>query len=106
MIVKRKFLFFCMIFVANAAFCQFSPKKKGKLFMYNEDASANVPFFSNNNFIKEVIPANFSISQIGFFCKKEWKFESSTKIPFRFRLGDVQSCDRLEGKKGAVLPPR
>ena len=46
-----------------------------------------------------VLPANFSCTQLGFFCKKEMKFESATKIPLRFRLGSLQYNDWMEGKK-------
>ena len=51
------------------------------------------------NRFKTYLPANFYITQIGFFCKQEIKFEKITKIPFRFRLGSVEECDRMEGKR-------
>lgn len=46
-----------------------------------------------------VLPANFYMQQLGFICKKEWAIEKATKIPFRFRLGSLQQCNYLEGKK-------
>jgi hypothetical protein len=49
-----------------------------------------------------VVPASFSTSQWGFFCRQELKWEKTIKVPFRFRLGSVQQCDRLEGKRVAV----
>ncbi|MCP9752962.1 hypothetical protein [Ferruginibacter sp. HRS2-29] len=49
-----------------------------------------------------VIPANFYSTNLGFFCKKEWKIEKATKIPFRFRLGSVQYVDYLEGKPNSI----
>ncbi|MEP7164989.1 MAG: hypothetical protein ABI741_09845 [Ferruginibacter sp.] len=52
-----------------------------------------------------IVPAYFSCTQLGFFCKKEWKFESATKIPLRFRLGSLQYNDWLEGKKNAGILP-
>ncbi len=45
-----------------------------------------------------VIPQNFTASHLPFFCDKEWKLEKVTKIPFRFRLGSVAYCDKMEGK--------
>lgn len=44
------------------------------------------------------LPANFSVQQLPFFCDKEYKLEKATKIPFRFRLGSVAYCDKMEGK--------
>jgi len=54
-----------------------------------------------------VLPQNFYCSQLGFFCKQELKFESVTKIPFKFRLGSIQYNDWMEGKINAgILPVR
>ena len=43
-------------------------------------------------------PANLYYLQSGFFCKREWEFEKTTHIPFRFRLGSLADCNALEGK--------
>lgn len=47
------------------------------------------------------IRPDFYAANLGFFCKQEIKFEKSTKISFKFRLGSVQQCDWLEGKQNA-----
>ena len=95
---KRIILFFCMIFVANATFCQLSLNKvPGNSLKYTGS------FTDNRNIFKNILPGNFYVSQLGFFCKKEWKFESATKIPLRIRIGTLQYCDWLEGKKNATL---
>ncbi len=36
---------------------------------------------------------------LAFFCRLELKIEKTTKFPVKFRLGDVEYVDRLEGKR-------
>ncbi len=93
-----------MIFAGKGAFCQLT-------YTYFPSDSLDRPsvFFSKTGIgqqkIPTVLPADFYCSQLGFFCKKEWKFESVTKIPLRFRLGSLQYNDWLEGKKNAGIIP-
>ncbi|HTF27235.1 MAG TPA: hypothetical protein VK625_00245 [Flavitalea sp.] len=42
---------------------------------------------------KDLYTKNF-----GFFCRKEWQIEKSTRIPFRLRLGSLEQCNILEQK--------
>lgn len=46
-----------------------------------------------------VIPQNFYTQYFGIMCKKELAIEKATKIPLRFRLGSLQQCNYLEGKR-------
>ena len=46
-----------------------------------------------------VLPGDYYTQHFGFFCKKELIFEKVTKIPLRFRLGSLQDCNRMEGKR-------
>jgi len=48
------------------------------------------------------LPANFYSTHTGFFCQKELQLEKKTTIPFRFRLGSIDYCDKLEGKRRAL----
>lgn len=36
---------------------------------------------------------------LAFFCRKQWEFEKATRIPLRIRMGSLQQCNFLEGKK-------
>ena len=40
----------------------------------------------------------YDSSHLAFFCRLEVRLEKATKIPVRFRIGDVQQVDYLEGK--------
>ncbi len=119
-----------MIFVAGGAFCQKTPKKivLDKDF-YNTYPSFQISknynatnFYHNKNYKSPaetvplfkpvitgspvfVIGPDYYTQNFGFFCKKELQFEKVTKVPFKFRLGSVQDCDRMEGKKTAGIIP-
>ncbi len=44
------------------------------------------------------IPSVFSVETLPFFCKIEYKLGLNNKLPVKFRLGDVQYIEQLEGK--------
>jgi len=46
-----------------------------------------------------VIPQNYYTQHFGIMCRQELALEKATKIPFRFRLGSLQQCNYLEGKR-------
>lgn len=93
-----------MIFVAAKAFSQNQLVKPGKIWLLQ---TAIKPPVSSSFLItpvkslpplKPLIAPDYYVTQLGFFCKKEMKLEKATKIPFRFRLGSIEDCDRMEGK--------
>jgi hypothetical protein len=53
---------------------------------------------SSSSLKPEQQPLCYSTADLAFFCRLEVKIESATKMPVRFRLGDVQQVDYLEGK--------
>lgn len=44
------------------------------------------------------MPSVFSVETLPFFCKIEYKLGLNNKLPVKFRLGDVQYVEQLEGK--------
>ena len=51
-----------------------------------------------------LLPGNYSLGHMAFFCKEEWNVEKATGIPLRFRVGSLQDCDWLEQKPNAQHP--
>jgi hypothetical protein len=119
---KVKILFFCMIFVASAAFSQQSTgfikqqqaltpilftktiaantllfyKKPGKSLLPLKKNFGGATFYATSIFI---LRPDYYKQQLGFFCRKELQLEQFTKLPFKFRLGSMEQCDWLEGKR-------
>ena len=121
-----------MIFVASGVFCQILPHKTAppREFSSLNPVSQNTNKITANTYFHSkviknpvqkiinpnpgvhlnpvsfsVINANYYTQNFGFFCKKELQFEKATKVPFKFRLGSVQYCDWMEGKKSAGILP-
>jgi len=94
-----------MIFAAGAATAQIKDKTQAvstHLYFPKKQAGKSfqpVPAIQSIPLHLIPVPANFYATQLGYFCKKEIKFEKVTKIPFKFRLGSVEQCDWLEGKR-------
>jgi len=85
-----------MIFVEKLAFAQKNDYfKKDTLAIQHISTTSTFP----SNPLLKSIPENFYLQNIGVICKQEWKFEKATKIPLRIRMGSLQQCNWLEGKK-------
>ncbi len=93
-----------MIFVGRGAFCQQYDQFQRAL-TDNKRSFYYIGLNPKSQKPSPILPANFYCTQLGFFCKKELKLESATKIPFRFRVGSLQYNDWLEGKKNAGILP-
>ena len=85
---------------------------KGKLELQKPNFSLYTthPLFSDNTFINQRISfaemaqsaklnGDYYVNHLGFFCTKEYKFEKTTHIPLKFRLGSLEYCNYLEGKR-------
>ena len=94
-----------MIFVAGAANSQKLPPGLAKSFLLQKPLkplSARVLSIqqpAGDVAPKQLLAPGFYVSHLSFFCRQEIKFEKITKVPFRFRLGSVEDCDRMEGKR-------
>lgn len=101
-----------MVFVAANAFSQTPDGKSVKMLLLEKHIGRtfNGKWLINKQRLppsnKQVIAPDFYVSNLGFFCKQEIKFEKATKISFRFRLGSVEDCDRMEGKHRSTVPIR
>ena len=52
-----------------------------------------------NHVVTASIAGNYYTENFGFMCRKELHFQKSTGLPVRLRLGSLQYCDAMEGKK-------
>jgi hypothetical protein len=112
--IKLFFLIFCTVFVAGATSAQLTTppvwqslagtngkKKPINHFSLNHSPDNTVQLQSPKPAISVITP-NYYASGLSFFCRQELKLEKITRIPFRFRLGSVVTCDRLEGKRVSI----
>ena len=94
-----------MIIVGGSTYSQILPPEKGSQLPILTILRGNSPtlFFKHPFALKPIykpfLRADFYSQQLGFFCKQEIKMDKALKIPFRFRLGSVEQCNWLEGKR-------
>ena len=89
--MKQIFFILAMLLFSVKCISQYTPKP------------VYTPHKIDTNYTKYGKPftmnSNYETLGWGFFCKKEWQLEKVIKIPFKFRLGSVEDCNRLEGKR-------
>ncbi len=88
--MKQFFIILFILFFSAKCIAQYTPKVVDSLKKNDGIAKYNKPLTINSN---------YTTLGWGFFCKKEWQLEKATKIPFKFRLGSVEDCNKIEGKK-------
>ena len=50
------------------------------------------------------VAKDFSTTQLGIVCKKEFEFEKKTSIPLRLRIGSLDYTNYMERKPNALKP--
>lgn len=98
-----KILIFCTVFVAESVAAQENTSKANAVKDFMKSYYAQPTYLPGVILPKNVISPNFYVKNLGFFCKQELKLEAVTGIPFKFRLGSVQYCDWMEGKKNTGI---
>ncbi len=94
-----------MIFVTPDIYSQNQQQKKSTLLLLQPAVKPLSASVSSNKYSQATaisqpfLSSNYYATQLGFFCKQEIKLEKTAKIPFKFRLGSVEDCDRMEGKR-------
>jgi hypothetical protein len=105
----------CGLTVSNMRPPQYFSENKAKNAMNDVDLykfkSYHRDSFALNPFTKFKAPPSvfaplsfvFSVNNLPFFCKLEYKMGVEKQYPLKIRLGDVQYVDELEGKKNGNL---
>jgi hypothetical protein len=100
---KLKILFFCMIVVGGPARSQTATTAQGSLLPVLLNKTDTIPTLCQKSFnfhgSKSFLAADHYSKQLGFFCRQEIKMDKVLKVPLRFRLGSVEQCNWLEGKR-------
>lgn len=60
--------------------------------------SLHPPIFQSSHPPLQAMPKSYNYNNLALFCKIEVKLEKAMKLPIKFRLGEVEYVDRMEGK--------
>ena len=59
--------------------------------------STEMPVFIDQKTI-DFSAIRFNCNELAPFCRLEWKMEKAVRFPIKFRIGEVQYVEQLEGK--------
>ena len=97
------FIIFFITITCNAQVADTSKSIAAKTYKYqfSKSLALNNITTGEKNLLSPftVIPQDYYTQHFGIICKKELAIEKATKSPFRFRIGSLQQCNYLEGKK-------
>lgn len=112
--IKLHTILFCLLFSICSLTGQNDWRITGKSIpALKQKIQPITPFFSGNLLAQMVVkngqnrqvlaapgafPQWYSVEQLPFFCKMEVKMEKTFKFPVKFRLGEVQYVEKMEGK--------
>ena len=69
------------------------------LSLRSSDTFDTKDIFTNTKAVKHPEFLNrYDVEDLAFFCKIEVKLEKKLQMPFKFRLGEVQYTEKMEGK--------
>ena len=105
----KRFFFSILLSLFFACMChaQVGLQLEKKVFSLDRTAFENIKIAPSNLPDLETLILNpasaenykaYNYNHLAFFCKVEVQLEKRTKIPVKFRLGDVRYVDWLEGK--------
>jgi len=87
------FIALALIFFTKKSYSQSLVPYTKKVFVLHTDS---LPLRPNATF---VLKKDDYIKNLAFFCRQEWKLEKALRVPLRFRVGSLEQCNLLEGKK-------
>ena len=97
-----------IIFFLSVVFAKAQSVKNGALFMpatiQLKNSSAEYLLKQNSSalaafYVNDIIKPNYYTQHFGFVCKKELALQKAIKVPLHIRLGSLQQCNYLEGKR-------
>jgi hypothetical protein len=87
------FIAFALIFFTKKSFGQSLVPNTKKIFVLHTDS---LPLRPGATF---TLKKDDYVTNLAFFCRQEWKLEKALRVPLRFRVGSLEHCNLLEGKK-------